>query len=133
MIFKVFLLCIALLKPDIADIQNAERERIGLAPFERDAVLEAVAEMRVNDMLANEYVGHNGFGRIVAEYRQDWTLGAENIALNNYEDPAAVAVSAWSNSPRHWENVVEPRFTRVGCYSHTDATRLTLIVCLYTD
>lgn len=122
----------------LEEAQNAARADIGLPPMRHSYALQRVAELRIEHMLANAYVGHGPPGEkfgdvMVRQGIQTWSFGGENIQYNNYEDPVKQAMLGWNESYAHWENVTDPLFNYIGCAAWQGEKRLTLFVCIYAD
>jgi uncharacterized protein YkwD len=98
---------------------NAERaENGGLPPLAGDAVLDAIAVGRLEDMFAKQYFAHvapdDGQAETVAKtVGYEFLALGENLALGNYEGDAGV-VTAWMESPGHRANILNDGYTELG-------------------
>jgi uncharacterized protein YkwD len=100
---------------------NAERGRAGVAALQADPRLVEIARRRAQDMAANNYFSHTSptgetAFSLMGQMRYVYGLAGENLARNNYPDAQSVsiAISGFMNSPGHRQNILEPRFNRVG-------------------
>ena len=101
------------------DLVNQERVKAGLAPLVMDEAVRRVARAHSGDMAERNFFSHvnpdglNPFQRLDAA-GIDYGWAGENIAWNNFADPAQAAVDGWMASPGHRENILRPQFTRTG-------------------
>jgi uncharacterized protein YkwD len=72
-------------------------------------------------MAAQNYFSHTSPSgetafTLMEAYGFKYALAGENIARNNYPDADSVkvAMDGFMNSPGHRQNILEPRFTKVG-------------------
>jgi uncharacterized protein YkwD len=99
----------------MADV-NAARAEHGLAPLSADGRLARAALGHARDMAAHNYFAHDGGGdgtladRLRAVHF-DWTIEAENIALNSDETHANIALL---QSPGHRANILDPQVRYIG-------------------
>jgi uncharacterized protein YkwD len=122
-------------KTVIADL-NARRVAAGEGQLVADAELDAVALARADDMIERHYFAHVGpdgktaFDRLNSDgYR--FTLAGENIAWGT---TLAVAEDGLWNSPPHRENILEPRYRRIGVAVIDDAPNdRVFVVELFSD
>lgn len=111
---------------------NYERRAFGLRAFTRDPRLDLVARLRVADMVAEEYFGHDDAvddpARIDGKYHDIlpacgvrlWDFAGENLWQGSpgwveAEIPKRV-VAAFMASPTHRANVLDPGYDAMGCY-----------------
>jgi len=104
---------------DAHQLVNAQRVAEGLAPLTLRNDLRLVARAHSEDMFARQFFDHeNPDGDDPFERMHDagisFTSAAENIAWNNFPDPAAVAVEGWMNSSGHRANILNGVFTHTG-------------------
>jgi uncharacterized protein YkwD len=100
---------------------NQARANAALGALESDEDLEAVALVRVRNLIDNGYFDHyspageNAFSELGARGIR-YRLAGENLARNNYPEirTVAAAFDGLMGSPGHRANILEPRFTRVG-------------------
>lgn len=97
-------------------LMNTVRESRHLAPLTMSGALRTVARYHSRDMAVNGYIGHgttNGesfLARLSRVVSHGSRVG-ENVAAG--VDVARIH-AAFTNSPGHLENVLNPRFTHVG-------------------
>jgi len=95
---------------------NNERAKAGLQPLKIDDSTRAVARSHSIDMAKNGYFSHiDQSGKTPADRMTDggvtFWLAGENIALApSYE----LAEIGFMNSPKHRDNILDPKFGRVG-------------------
>ncbi len=118
---------------------NHLRDSLGLSPLKPDPVLsEAAADhafyMKEEDLLTHFQLtfGKETPSERVAIYHGNRTYVGENVALvplhmhDKTTDSQALADSlfkAWFNSPEHYANMVDPRYTRMGLAYRADGKR----------
>ncbi len=101
------------------DLVNDEREAQGLAPLQMDETQRRVARAHSQDMVARDFFAHDNpdgqtpFDRMRAA-GVTYTSAAENIAWNDFPNPADVAVDGWMDSPGHHANIMTSGFGRTG-------------------
>ena len=103
-------------------MHNQGRQSNGVSPaLVLDGTLTAIARQRANDMAAKGYFSHTSPSgetafTLLASYNYPYKIAGENIARNNYPDSQTVdtAFNGFMNSPGHRQNILEPRFTKVG-------------------
>jgi uncharacterized protein YkwD len=94
---------------------NEERAKLGLQELKYDERLRRAARLHSQSMARNDFFSHTGLdgssvGDRTAAVAIEWAVVSENIHSNQgYQDPVAVAVSGWIDSPGHYENIVNPR------------------------
>lgn len=100
---------------------NQARVAVGLAPLHRSPEADQAALARALDMAANNYLAHRnpqgiGPADVLAQYGVPSRLMGENIGRTNYPPDQVVNVlhAAWMASEHHRDNVLDPRFERVG-------------------
>ncbi len=122
----------------IQDGINAARAEKGLKPLVMDATLQYIAQVRSNDMITRSYfshtdpkTGHVLFQDLLNDQKYPYLYAGENIAeIRNQgafvppsftvyarysaNDLADQFVTGWINSPDHYENIINPHFTRTG-------------------
>lgn len=95
---------------------NQERTKVGLGTLKTDETIRTVARSHSIDMAKNGYFSHvNLAGKTpadrMAEGSMDYWLAGENIALApNYQ----LAEIGFMNSPKHRDNILDPKFGRIG-------------------
>lgn len=93
----------------VFELVNAERAKVGLAPFVADARLDLAAQRHSEDQAAHSTMSHTGSDGSTMVQRIDrvgfpWRRAAENVAYGQ-RTPADV-VAAWMNSPGHRDNIL---------------------------
>ncbi len=106
---------------------NEARQRQGLGPLQRDAVLDALAYFRSSDMAERQYFSHTApDGTTVFTYLPllgvNWRAAGETLQRNNYptREAAKEAARALLASPSHRAILLDGRFTHVGVVCVTD-------------
>lgn len=124
---------------------NYERRARGLPPLTGSARLDSVAQLRVDDMVAEGYFGHDdprdAPDRIDGKYHQimdqlsitGWQWAGENLAMNNAADPLPRAMIQLMNSPTHRANILDPEYTHMGAAALVDGERRYWFACIYTS
>ncbi len=109
------------MEQDMFEQHNQQRGAAGVAALQLDPTLELVARQRAEDMASKGYFSHTSPTGVTAFTLLDgrgykYAIAGENIARNNYPDAQTVdtAMTGFMNSPGHRENILEPRYTRVG-------------------
>jgi uncharacterized protein YkwD len=98
---------------------NYERVLRRLDALVMDERLREVARAHSQDMVLRDFFSHvnpdgdDPFDRIRSG-GVSYNIAGENIAWNNYPDPAEVAVEGWMDSPGHRENILRSEFTCTG-------------------
>lgn len=109
----------------VIDLSNAARVKEGLPPLVASSSLSAAAVFHSQDMAKYGYFAHanpNSPARTVAARVRDagsTSLAcAENIfecsGSSSAQELAQVAVDSWLNSPGHRQNLLNPRYNRIG-------------------
>lgn len=102
---------------DVFDLINAERASLGLSGLIYDEALENVAYYHSIDMAGKDYLDHVSPEGLGLSERLDnagiaYTAAGENLA-SGFTSAQSV-VTAWKNSPSHYENIINSLFTKVG-------------------
>jgi hypothetical protein len=102
----------------IIALTNELRSRLNLSPLSESSRLNQAAYNKVQDMLINQYFAHlspQGFNLEhflkLAAYNNYITVG-ENLGMGY--DNALELVTAWKNSPTHYNNLVDSNFREIG-------------------
>lgn len=95
--------------------ERAKQKRTSLVVNDR---LQAMAEAKAADILAQQYFEHKSpDGRTVTDLAKEagyeYVLVGENLALGNFASSAAL-VKGWMNSPGHRANILQKKFTEIG-------------------
>lgn len=101
----------------VIDLTNAEREKVGLAPYKVDHKLVASARAKSNDMATNNYFDHTSptygsAGTQLNQFGVSFRGWGENIAKG--QQSAEQVVSQWMNSQGHKDNILHPEMTHIG-------------------
>src|SRR4051812_40725908 len=88
---------------------NAARAAAGVAPLAVDSRLTAIARSWAATMAAGGRIWHNP--DLASQAPSNWRVLGENVGVGGTE-PAVQ--QAFINSPHHYTNIVDPRFTTVG-------------------
>jgi len=96
---------------------NQTRESIGLQPLVQNAKLDDAAQLKAQNMVANNYFAHTSpsgltpwhwFSQVGYKYK----YAGENLAIGFFD--STEVYNAWLNSPEHKANIVNPHYTEVG-------------------
>lgn len=102
---------------ELLKIENLERGKLGLATLETNELLEKAALKKAKDMVNKEYFSHTSpegfdfwhwFDLVGYKY-----LYAGEILAVKFNSAQSVN-SAWMDSPKHKENIINERFTQTG-------------------
>lgn len=101
----------------VVDLTNEERVQNHATPLQRNAVLDAAAKLKAQDMAKNEYFAHFSPDGVSPWHWFDeagyvYAHAGENLAIH-FTDSEEV-VEAWMNSPAHRKNIVDSKFTEIG-------------------
>lgn len=101
----------------LIDGTNAARTLNGVAPLHENALLDAAALAKANDMVKNDYFAHTSPSGITPWYwfvgaGYDFTAAGENLAVD-FTDSSDVT-NAWMNSPDHRANILNAGFKDIG-------------------
>ncbi len=113
----------------LLDLLNGIRRGRNLVPLVMDGGLRAVARAHSRDMAVQGYFGHTSWSgqsfldRVGSAIGGEMLIG-ENVVISQTAEQAHAAFTA---SPGHYKNMLEPRFHRVGIGIAT-AGKLGLIV-----
>lgn len=104
------------LEAEMIRLVNAERQKVGLDPVERDTALRAVARAHSEEMFRLGYFAHDS---PVTGSPADRLHAADVLYLSSGENLAYapsldVAHEGLMNSPGHRANILSPVYTRVG-------------------
>lgn len=96
---------------------NREREELDLTPLVQNEKLAHAAQLKAEDMAANEYFSHySPEGRTpwywFGEVDYNYLHAGENLAIH-FTDSSEV-VDAWMNSPTHRDNIVNQNYSEIG-------------------
>jgi uncharacterized protein YkwD len=96
---------------------NAERAAQGRAALSYDSRLEAAARTHAQDMSANGFMSHIGsdgsdLAKRLRRAGYKYCYGAENVAFG--QQSLAVVMTAWMNSAKHRQNILNRKAKSVG-------------------
>lgn len=102
---------------EVLGIINSWREEAGLKPLVLDDTLTTIANARAEELAwSGRHSHYRPNGKFFSSILKDAGITKGNAGENigwGYPDAASVC-EAWKNSPTHYENVMNPDFTRVG-------------------
>ncbi len=101
----------------VIDLTNQERAKNGLPPVEENSALDKAAELKAQNMFAENYWAHfSPSGKSPWDFilgsGYKFTYAGENLAKNFYS--ANEVVVAWMNSPTHRENLLNDKYRDIG-------------------
>ncbi len=101
----------------ITELVNQARAENGLAPLRINPTLQQVAQLKLDDMIANGYFAHSSPSGIDPWYWFKkagylYTYAGENLAMNFIE--AEEVSQAWLASPTHRANIMNPNYQEIG-------------------
>ncbi|TAG15131.1 MAG: CAP domain-containing protein [Rhodobacterales bacterium] len=101
-----------------AGLLNTVRVNNGAGTVAYDSRLGVAAQSHANDMVANDFLDHTGSNGSTIRTRAEaagytgWTRLGENIAQGQQSQQAVL--TAWTNSPGHHANNINPLFDDFG-------------------
>lgn len=101
----------------VVDLTNDERSKNAETPLQRNAVLDAAAKLKAEDMAKHEYFSHFSPTGVSPWHWFDevdyvYAHAGENLAIH-FTDSSEV-VAAWMKSPAHRDNIVNGKYTEIG-------------------
>ena len=101
----------------LIDETNQSRTSNNLPTLHEDALLDAAAQLKANDMATNDYFAHTSPTGLTPWYwfeQVDYSFeyAGENLAVN-FSDSQDVT-NAWMNSPEHRANILDTNYTDIG-------------------
>jgi hypothetical protein len=107
----------AVVPGEVIALTNVERVRANDSLLSENALLDAAAQAKANDMAKKGYFSHVGpDGKEpwswIAEAHYAYRYAGENLAVR-FDDSANV-VNAWMASPTHRDNIVKGVYTDIG-------------------
>lgn len=102
---------------NLTRLTNEERAKAGLPPVTENALLNASAQAKAQDMADRNYWSHDTPDGIepwsfITAQGYSYSRAAENLACS-YLDSQEVLIG-WMGSPTHKENIVDPLLSQVG-------------------
>ncbi|HVO28822.1 MAG TPA: CAP domain-containing protein [Candidatus Paceibacterota bacterium] len=106
----------------LVDETNASRAANDVPPLQESPLLDAAAQEKADDMVANGYFAHTSPSGLSPWYWFEqvgygFTYAGENLAVN-FSDSQDVT-DAWMNSPEHRANILDADFTQIGMAAAT--------------
>lgn len=106
----------------LVNLTNQNRAAANISELKVNLLLEKAAQMKADDMASKGYFAHNTPDGKTPWYwfRQagyEYVYAGENLAVN-FEDSEDVE-TAWMNSPGHFLNIMNPKFTEIGIATST--------------
>jgi uncharacterized protein YkwD len=122
---------------ELLDKTNAERRKLGLSNLVLNQELNQAALAKAQDMFNDQYWAHTApDGKqawdFIKEANYVYRYAGENLARDF--NTSSEVVTAWMNSPSHYENIANKDFTQMGLAVVTDnlnGFRTTLVVQLF--
>lgn len=124
-IFVLFYPLSAWLSPDMAlaeakkiiELTNNLRQAVSLPALLENHKLTQTAWQKVEDMALNQYFAHVSPAGLGLRYWLEkigykYAIAGENLAVGFSK--AEDVVLAWKNSPTHYDNIIESKFTEIG-------------------
>jgi hypothetical protein len=107
----------AVLPAVVVTMTNDERDDLDLPPLTRNAVLDAAAQLKADDMAKNGYFAHYSPAGVSPwhwfyEANYQFAHAGENLAVH-FSDSGEV-VEAWMDSPTHRANIVNQNYQEIG-------------------
>lgn len=101
----------------VIELTNEIRQKVSASLLKENQLLDQAAYKKAQDMLVQQYFAHVGpNGKDLADwittsgYKYD--IAGENLAMGFAN--AADVVNAWTKSPTHYSNLVDPDFVDIG-------------------
>jgi uncharacterized protein YkwD len=103
----------------LLELINELRAEKGVAPLTASPELDKSAQEKAADMATQHYFAHaNPQGihgiAIIPHYLPQATRGSENLAYCGKNDNNLGAFELWSNSPAHYQGMIDPTVTLYG-------------------
>lgn len=103
---------------NLTRLTNEERAKAGLPPVTENALLNASAQAKAQDMANRNYWSHDTPDGIepwsfITAQGYSYSTAGENLACG-FKDDSAEVIVGWMNSPTHKENIVNPKYSEVG-------------------
>lgn len=104
-------------KVALENMANQTRQAAGLQPLQKNAELGKAAQMKAENMLAENYFAHTSPSGIspwhwFLKSGYNYKYAGENLAIGFFESQEVF--SAWLNSPSHKANILNPNYKEVG-------------------
>jgi hypothetical protein len=107
----------AITPTNIISLTNASRQGVELPPLAENALLDASAQRKAEDMLAHQYFAHTSPDGAtpwswIKATGYTYRYAGENLAV--YFTEAEDVQAGWMASPTHRANIVDTRYTEIG-------------------
>lgn len=101
----------------LIELTNIERQKVGLPPVLENEALDKAAELKAQNMFAENYWSHFApSGKtpwdFILSTGYKFTYAGENLAKNFYKSDDVV--SAWMSSQTHRDNLLNPKYQDIG-------------------
>lgn len=98
------------------ELINKYRRENGLSDLKPFSELQAVAKLKAEDLVCNDYFAHNSPNlgtpfEMLKDNGVDYLIAGENLAGSPTPEKA---VQAWIDSPLHRDNILEEKFAYTG-------------------
>lgn len=122
---------------ETVDLINQYRKQRGLQNLKHDEALSKIALAKARDMADKQYFDHTSptygsVGKMLDYFNYDWMSYGENIAMGYGGDAQRVS-KAWYDSPSHYQNIMNQRFTNIGSAVYVDAKGTPYWVHIFTS
>lgn len=106
----------------LVNLTNQNRAAANISELTVNPLLEKAAQMKADDMAAKGYFAHNTPSGLTPWYwiqqaGYKYTYAGENLAVNFQE--SSDVETAWMNSPGHFLNIMNPKYTEIGIATST--------------
>ena len=106
----------------LVSLTNQNRAAANVSQLTVSPILEKAAQMKADDMASKSYFAHNTPDGKTPWYWFDlagykYAYAGENLAVN-FVDSSDVE-TAWINSPGHFLNIMNPKYTEIGIATST--------------
>ena len=110
-------ICLAAIDENsIINLTNIERQRVGAAGLQKNALLSQAAQAKGRAILAAQTFQHNfsdkKFSSWIKESGYQYNYVGENLAINFITNEGVIR--AWLNSPTHKNNLLNKNFSDIG-------------------
>jgi len=107
---------------ELLELVNAERAKVGVAPLVIDERVQRSAQLKADDMAANNYLSHvmPSTGKVLSPEMNDLLVSACTSSSENYNwgtggyRTAASAMSGWMNSKPHHDAILKSDYSLTG-------------------
>lgn len=104
-------------RSDLYTLTNQAREAQHLPDLRANSKLEAAAQLKLADMISQDYFAHTSPSGVQPwtwfdKTNYDYQVAGENLAMDFTSSQQVM--TAWLNSPEHRQNIMLPGFTDIG-------------------